>query len=57
MRRPVDSPEVAMVDGAGRVFAYEFLAVSRGVSLDGIGADDAALIREALQSVGQLAVA
>ncbi len=55
--RRLDETRIAHLDGAGSVFAYEFLAVSRGVSLDGIGADDAALIREALQSVGQLAVA
>ena len=55
--RRLDETRIAHLDRDGRVFAYEFLAVSRGVSLDGIGADDAALIREALQSVRQLAVA
>ena len=55
--RRLDETRIAHLDRAGHVFAYEFLAVSRGVSLDGIEADDAALIREALQPVGQLAVA
>ena len=55
--RRLDEGRIAHLDRAGHVFAYEFLAVSRGVSLDGIEADDAALIREALQPVGQLAVA
>ena len=53
----LDESRIAHLDRAGHIFAYEFLAVSSGVSLDGIEADDAALIREALQPVGQLAVA
>lgn len=55
--RRLDETRIAHIDRAGHVFAYEFLAVSHGLSLDGIEADDAALIREALQPVGQLAVA
>ena len=55
--RRLDETRIAHLDRVGRVFAYEFLAVSRGVSLDGIEAGDAALIREALQPVGRLAVA
>ncbi|MCY4622625.1 MAG: DUF2283 domain-containing protein [bacterium] len=53
----LDDTRIAHLDRSGRVFAYEFLAVSQGVSLDGIGSDDAALIREALRPVSQLAVA
>ena len=42
----------------GRVVsAYEFLAVSKGVSLEGFGADDLALISETLRPVKALAVA
>ncbi len=44
-------------DQAGNVYAYEFLFVSKGVSLDGIDAVDAALIREAIDSMHQVAVA
>ncbi len=43
--------------GADRLFAYEFLSVSTGVSLEGIEPRDAALIREAIDSVARLAVA
>ena len=53
----LDETRIAHLDRAGRVFTYEFLAVSRGVSLDGIGTDDLALISEALQPVKALAVA
>ena len=55
--RRLDDRRIAHVDRAGSVFAYEFLAVSRGVSLDGLGVEDEALIREALRPVSQLAVA
>ena len=55
--RRLDSTRIAHLDRSGRVFAYEFLSVSQGVSLDGIGTDDAALIRETLQPVSQIAVA
>ena len=55
--RRLDETRIAHLDRAGHVFAYEFLAVSQGVSLDGIAPDDATSIREALQPVGQLAVA
>ena len=55
--RRLDDKRIAHLDQAGKVFAYEFLAVSRGVSLDGLGAEDEALIREALRPVSQLAVA
>ncbi len=44
-------------DQAGNVYAYEFLFVSKGVSLDGIDSEDAALIREAINSMHQVAVA
>ena len=37
-------------DKAGNVYSYEFLFVSRGVSLDGIDTEDAALIREAIRT-------
>ena len=53
----LDETRIAHLDRAGRVFAYEFLAVSRGVSLDGIDTDDLALMSEALQPVKALAVA
>lgn len=42
-------------DQAGNVCAYEFLFVDRGISLDGIPAGDAALIREAIESMQRLA--
>ena len=41
-------------DHAGNVCAYEFLFVDRGISLDGIPEEDAALIREALGGMKQL---
>ena len=44
-------------DHAGNVFAYEFLFVDRGISLDGIPAGDAALIREAVESMRRLSLA
>lgn len=53
----LDEARIAHLDQAGRVFAYEFLAVSHGVCLDGITADDLALMSEALQPVKRLAVA
>ncbi len=43
-------------DHAGNVCAYEFLFVDRGISLDGIPAEDAALIREAIEPVKRLAI-
>lgn len=55
--RRLDHRRIAHVDRSGRVFAYEFLAVSSGVSLDGIDDDDKAIIREGLRPVGRLAVA
>lgn len=55
--RRLDETRIAHLDRAGRVFAYEFLAVSKGVSLEGIGADDLALISETLRPVKALAVA
>lgn len=55
--RRLDDTRIVHLDRSGRVFAYEFLSVSRGVSLDGIGSDDAALIRETLRPMSQLAVA
>ena len=53
----LDETRIAHLDQAGNVFAYEFLAVSRGVSLEGIDASDEALIREALRPVGRFAAA
>ena len=53
----LDDKRVAHRDKSGDVFAYEFLSVSRGVSLEGIDTDDAGLIREATRPVIQLAVA
>jgi uncharacterized protein YuzE len=55
--RRLDDKRIAHLDQAGKVFAYEFLAVSHGVSLDGLNVEDESLIREALRPVGQLAVA
>lgn len=55
--RRLDETRIAHLDQAGRVFAYEFLAVSHGVSIDGIGSDDLALMSEALDPVRSLAVA
>ena len=53
----LDDTRVAHLDQAGHVFAYEFLGVSRGVSLAGIDEEDASRIREAIKPVTQLAVA
>ena len=53
----LDDTRVAHFDQAGRVFAYEFLSVSRGVSLAGIDVKDASRIREAIKPVTHLAVA
>ena len=52
----LDDARVAHLDHAGHVFAYEFLRVSRGVSLTGIHTEDARQIREAIKPVIQLAV-
>ena len=53
----LDDTRIAHLDRAGHVFAYEFLDVSRGVSLVGIDMEDAGRIREAIEPVTQLAVA
>ena len=53
----LDDTRVAHLDQAGHVFAYEFLSVSRGVSLAGIDVNDLGRIREAIRPVIQLAVA
>ena len=53
--RRLDETRIAHLDRSGRIFAYEFLSVSQGVSLDGIGSDDAALIRETLGPMSRLA--
>lgn len=53
----LDDARIAHLDRVGRVFAYEFLRVSRGVSLTGIDANDAVRIRDAIKPVNQLAVA
>ena len=55
--RRLDEGRIAHLDQAGRVFAYEFLRVSRGVSLARIDTADARRIREAIKPVIQLAVA
>ena len=53
----LDQARIAHLDQAGNIFAYEFLGVSRGVSLTGIDRDDAGQIREAIRPLVQLAVA
>ena len=53
----LDDTRVAHLDQAGHVFAYEFLGVSRGVSLAGIDAQHAIRIREAVTPAMQLALA
>ena len=53
----LDDTRVAHLDQAGHVFAYEFLSVSRGVSLAGIDVKDVGRIREAIKPVTHLAVA
>lgn len=53
----LDERRYRHLDQAGNVYAYEFLFVSKGVSLDGIDAGDAALIRKAIDSMHQVAVA
>ncbi len=55
--RRLDATRVAHLDQTGRIFAYEFLAVSHGVSLDGIESDDLALMSEAFLPMKALAVA
>lgn len=55
--RRLDEKRIAVVDRSGNVYAYELLFVSSGISLDGIDAVDAALIREAIDSMHQVAVA
>lgn len=52
--RRMDERRIELVDHAGNVFGYELLFVDRGISLDGIPAEDAALIREALGCVKRL---
>ena len=55
--KPLDQARIAHLDRAGHIFAYEFLGVSRGVSLTGIDRDDAGRIREAIRPLIQFAVA
>lgn len=55
--RRLDEKRIAHVDRTGAIFAYEFLGVSTGVSLEGIDPGDTDLIRDALRPVGRLAVA
>ena len=52
--RRMDERRIELVDHAGNVCAYEFLFVDRGISLDGIPAGDATLIREAIESMQRL---
>ncbi|MYD28366.1 MAG: hypothetical protein F4X03_05550 [Dehalococcoidia bacterium] len=47
---PLDEGPIRCIDKAGNVYAYEFLFVSRGVSLDAIGAEDADRIRDAIRT-------
>ena len=54
--RQLDEKRIELVDQAGNVFAYEFLFVSGGISLDGIAAEDADRIRAAIEPVKRLAV-
>lgn len=53
----IDERRYAHFDRADRLFAYEFLSVSKGVSLAGIEPQDATLIRKAIGSIARLAVA
>ena len=46
--RQLDEQRIACIDQAGNVFAYELLFVSKGISFEGIDAEDAARIREAI---------
>ena len=52
--RRMDERRIELVDHAGNVFGYELLFVDRGISLDGIPDEDAALIREAVESMRRL---
>ena len=47
---PAGQQRIACIDQAGNVYAYEFLFVSKGVSLDGIDPEDADRIREAIRT-------
>ena len=47
---PPDSGPIRCIDKAGNVYAYEFLFVSAGISLDGIDREDAARIREVVRN-------
>ena len=51
----LNATRVAHVDHAGRIFAYEFLNASRGVSLAGIDYEDSLRIREVVKPVIPLA--
>ena len=53
----IDELRIRHYDHAGNVCAYEFLFVDRGISLDGIPEEDAALIREAVGHVKRLTFA
>ncbi len=46
----IDEGRIRHYDNAGRVYSYEFLFVSKGISLEGIDPDDAARIREAVRT-------
>lgn len=52
----IDELRIRHYDHAGNVCAYEFLFVNRGISLEGIPEEDAALIREAVGRVKRLAL-
>ncbi len=47
---PIDEGRSRCIDKARNVYAYEFLFVSRGLSLDGIDPEDAARVREAVRT-------
>ena len=47
---PIDKGRIRCIDKAGNVYAYEFLFVSKGLSLDGIDPKDTTRIREAVQT-------
>ena len=53
----LDDARIVHLDHTGRVFAYEFLRVSRSVSFAGIDTEDAVRIRAAIKPIVQLAVA
>ena len=47
---PMDSGPIRCIDKAGNVYAYEFLFVSAGISLEGIDPEDTARIHEVVRT-------